>query len=377
MNFIYTEEQTQLRDAVSRFVNGRYAFADRRAILASTEGWSRSIWNGLTELGIPAILVPEEQGGLGFGPVEVELAMQAAGPALLAEPVLASAVIATALLRDFADAATADSLLPAMSAGEQIAVLAHQETGSNGRNDWVETRVTSEADGWRLNGHKAVIVHAPAADVLLVSARLSGAPDDAAGVSLFRVSPNTAGLRMKAFKTIDGLRAADLWFDGVHLPASARVGQAGAALPAIQKALGFGLAALCAEAVGVMEATVAATIEYLRTRQQFGQPIGRFQALQHRAVDMQIHLELARSMSLLAALRCDAEDAHERERSLCAAKVTIGEAARSIREEAVQLHGGMGMTDEMVVSHWFKRLLAIEISAGNTDTHVERFAALS
>jgi len=377
MNFVYTEEQTQLRDAVSRFVKGRYAFADRRAIVASTEGWSRSIWNGLAELGVPAILVPEAQGGLGFGPVEIELAMQAAGPALLAEPVLASAVIATALLRDFADPATADSLLPAMAAGEQIVVLAHQEAGSHGRNNWVETHAVAEDGGWRLTGHKAVIVHAPAADALLVSARLSGAPGDAAGVSLFLVSPDTPGLRMKAFKTIDGLRAADLWFDGLYLPASACVGQAGSALPAIEKALGFGLAALCAEAVGVMEATVTATIEYLRTRQQFGQPIGRFQALQHRAVDMQIHLELARSMSLLAALRCDAEDEHERERALCAAKVTVGEAARRIREEAVQLHGGMGMTDEMVVSHWFKRLLAIEISAGNTDTHVERFAALS
>jgi len=199
MNFVYTEEQTQLRDAVSRFVKGRYAFADRRAIVASTEGWSRSIWNGLAELGVPAILVPEAQGGLGFGPVEIELAMQAAGPALLAEPVLASAVIATALLRDFADPATADSLLPAMAAGEQIVVLAHQEAGSHGRNDWVETHAVAEDGGWRLTGHKAVIVHAPAADALLVSARLSGAPGDAAGVSLFLVAPDTPGLRMKAF----------------------------------------------------------------------------------------------------------------------------------------------------------------------------------
>jgi hypothetical protein len=376
MDFHYTEEQTQLRDAVARFVQGNYSFAHRKAILASPQGWSRPIWDELAQLGLPAILVPSEHNGLGFGALEVELAMQAAGPAMLVEPIIASAVIATALLRDFADPAHRDALLPQMATGEKICVLAHGESGSSGRTAWVEARAIAQEGGWRLDGHKAVVVHAPAADELLVSARTSGTPADPAGVSLFRVNPNTSGLRMQTLKTIDGLRAADLWFEGLHLPASACVGESGTALPAIEKALDIGVAALCAEAVGVMQATVTATVEYLRTRQQFGQPIGRFQALQHRAVEMQIHLEQARSMSLLAALRCESADVQQREQALRAAKVTINDAARAISQEAVQLHGGMGMTDEMVVSHWFKRLLAIQLTAGDTDTNLQQFAAL-
>jgi alkylation response protein AidB-like acyl-CoA dehydrogenase len=197
------------------------------------------------------------------------------------------------------------------------------------------------------------------------------------GVSLYRVPAGTAGVAVTRCATIDGRRAAELVFSGVRVPATARVGAAGAALPAIERALDITLAALCAEAVGVMQATVAATVDYLKTRQQFGQPIGRFQALQHRAVDMLVHREQALSMMWLAALRCTDADANVRRKSLAAAKVVVGQAAKFIREQAVQLHGGIGMTDELVVSHWFKRLLAIELALGGTDAALKRFVGAS
>jgi alkylation response protein AidB-like acyl-CoA dehydrogenase len=220
-------------------------------------------------------------------------------------------------------------------------------------------------------------MHAGAADSLLVSARTSGEAGDAQGVSLFLVPRVSPGLVLDAYPTIDGQRAADVYLEGVELPAGSRLGAEGAALAPIEAALDIGLAALCADAVGVMQALVDATVEYVRTRQQFGQPIGRFQALQHRIADMVIHLEQARSMSYLAALRCTDEDVLERRRALSAAKAVIGQAGRFVGQQAVQLHGGMGMTDELKVSHWFKRLTAAQLMFGDSDVHLQRFAALS
>jgi alkylation response protein AidB-like acyl-CoA dehydrogenase len=233
------------------------------------------------------------------------------------------------------------------------------------------------SDGYVLNGHKAVVMHAPAADVLLVSARSSGEPQDATGVSLFRVPRGTPGLTLTAYPTIDGQRAADVYLKDVTVPAANRLGGEGAALPAIEAALDLGLAALCAEAVGVMQALVNATVQYVQSRQQFGQPIGSFQALQHRIADMVIHLEQARSMSYLAALRGADANVAERRKALSAAKTLVGQAARFIGQQAVQLHGGMGMTDELIVSHWFKRLTAADLMFGDSDEHLQRYAALT
>jgi alkylation response protein AidB-like acyl-CoA dehydrogenase len=242
---------------------------------------------------------------------------------------------------------------------------------------WVDTRAVAEGDGYVVDGHKAVVSDAAAADELLVSARLSGAPDDASGVLLLRVPRGAAGLSLREYATIDGRRAAEVELQGCFVPAQAVLGVSGQALPAIERALDIGLAALCAEALGLLQATVDATVEYLRTRQQFGQPIGRFQALQHRAADMLLHLEQARSMAYLAAMRCTDTDDEARRQALSAAKVVVGQACRFVGQQAVQLHGGMGMTDELVLSHWFKRMLAIEAVMGDTDTHLQRFAALS
>jgi len=359
MDFSFTEEQQLLEDTVRRFVAKDYGVERRSTVRDSAEGWSRESWQALADLGLLALNVPEDHGGLGGGPVDTMLVMNALGPGLLLEPYLASAVVATALLRECRQGA---GLLPRMAAGECIAVLAHEEP--NG----VATQCRPAGTDFLLDGRKCVVAHAAAADLLIVSARLG---DE---LTLFLVPRDAAGLTLDSYPTLDGTRAAEARLEGVRLPAAARLDADGTALA---RALDIGLAALCAEAVGIMKATIDATVDYLRTRQQFGQPIGRFQSLQHRAADMLLHYEQAKSMGYLAAMRCTALDARERRRALAAAKVTINRAARYIGQQAVQLHGGMGMTDELVVSHWFKRLTAIEMMFGDSDTHLQTFIEAS
>jgi alkylation response protein AidB-like acyl-CoA dehydrogenase len=377
MNFEFSEEQQQLHDTVERYLAEQYPFERFRAINATASGWDKAAWTGLAELGLLAVNVPVEQGGLGFGPLETLAIMGASGKSLLLEPFLESAVIATSVLRSLADDAGAAGLLTQMGRGEKIAVLAHFEPESRFETQWLTTRAQRAGESYRLDGHKAVVMHAAAADVLLISARISGDPGDAGGVSLFRVPRETSGLTLRDYPTVDGRRAADVYLKGVEIPASNRLGADGAALPAIEAALDIGLAALCAEAVGVMQALVDATIAYVQTRQQFGVAIGHFQALQHRIADMLIHLEQARSMSYLAAMRCNDANIGERRRALSAAKAVVGQSSRYVGQQAVQLHGGMGMTDELVVSHWFKRLMSAEIMFGDSDAHLQRYAALT
>jgi len=377
MNFEFSDEQQQLQDTVGRYLTDQYPFEKFRAINASPSGWDRAAWSGLAELGVLALNVPVAQGGLGFGPLETLSVMGACGRSLLLEPFLSSAVIATALLRAFADDAAAAELLTHMATGEKIAVLAHYEPDSRFEAQWVRARAQKSGGSYLLDGHKAVVLHAGAADTLLISARTSGEPSDAKGISLFRVPRDAKGLSLDQYPTIDGQRAADVYLKGVQVPESSRLGKEGGAFPAIDAALDVGLAALCAEAVGVMQALVDATVAYVQSRQQFGTAIGRFQALQHRIADMLIHLEQARSMSYLAALRCGDENVTERRRALSAAKAVVGQSCRFVAQQAVQLHGGMGMTDELIVSHWFKRLTAAELMFGDSDTHLQRYAALT
>ena len=377
MNFEFSDEQQQLHETVDRYLTEQYTFDKFRAINATAEGWDKAAWAGLAELGVLALNVPAALGGLGYGPLETLSVMGACGRSLLLEPFLSSAVIATALLRPFADDAAAAELLKRMAAGEAIAVLAHYEPDSRFETQWVNTRARKSGDNYLLDGHKAVVLHAGAADTLLVSARTSGEAQDAQGVSLFRVPRDAKGLTLVSYPTIDGQRAADVYLNGVEVPASSRLGAEGGALPLVDAALDIGLAALCAEAVGVMQALVDATVAYVQSRQQFGVAIGRFQALQHRIADMLIHLEQARSMSYLAALRCSDENVAERHRAMSAAKALIGQSCRFVGQQAVQLHGGMGMTDELIVSHWFKRLTAAELLFGDSDTHLQRYAALT
>jgi alkylation response protein AidB-like acyl-CoA dehydrogenase len=377
MDFEFSDEQRQLRDAVEGFLAKEYAFEHLRAVKRSGAGWDPGVWRGLAELGVLAVNVPTSLGGLGYGPTETLALMEACGPSLLLEPVLSSAVIATALLGAYERDTPAAELLGAMAGGERIAAVAHFEAGAHFDTHWIETRARRSDEGYRLDGHKAVVLHAGLADVLLVSARTSGEARDDLGVTLFRVPRGTPGLELVEYVNVDGQPAAEVYLKDAALPAGNRLGPEDTALPAIEAAFDLGLAALCAEAVGVMQALLNATVDYLRTRQQFGQPIGRFQALQHRVADMVTHLEQARSMSYLAAMRCTSPALRERRRVLSAAKVVIGEAGRFVGQQAVQLHGGMGMTDELKVSHYFKRLTAIEILLGDTDSHVQRYAALT
>jgi hypothetical protein len=377
MNFEFSDEQRQLHETVDRYLKDQYSFEKFRAVNASTAGWDQAVWSGLAELGVLSLNVPESEGGLGFGPLETLSVMDACGKSLLLEPFLSSAVIATAALRSFGGDKAAVDLMTRMAAGAAIAVLAHFEPTSRFETQWVTTRARKSADTYTLDGHKAVVMHAGAADTLLVSARTSGEQNDIQGVSLFRVPRDAKGLKLDSYPTLDGQRAADVYLQGVEVPASLRLGAEGEALPAIEAALDIGLAALCAEAVGVMQALVDATVAYVQARQQFGVAIGRFQALQHRIADMLIHLEQARSMSYLAALRCADDNVPERRRALSAAKALIGQSARFVGQQAVQLHGGMGMTDELIVSHYFKRLTAAELAFGDSDTHLQRYAALT
>jgi alkylation response protein AidB-like acyl-CoA dehydrogenase len=377
MNFEFSDEQQQLHETVNRYLSEQYTFERFRAINASADGWDKTAWSGLAELGVLALTVPAAQGGLGYGPLETLSVMGACGRSLLLEPFLSSAVIATALLRSFpADTAGAE-LLTKMAGGGAIAVLAHYEPESRYETQWVKSQARKSGESYTLDGHKAVVLHAAAADTLLVSARISGGLSDASGISLFRVPRDAKGLTLDVYPTIDGRRAAEVYLDAVQVPGDSRLGEEGEALPAIEAALDIGLAALCAEAVGVMQALLEATVSYVQSRQQFGTPIGRFQALQHRIADMLIHLEQARSMSYLAALRCSDENVAERRRALSAAKALVGQSCRFVGQQAVQLHGGMGMTDELIVSHWFKRLTAAELMFGDSDTHLQRYAALT
>jgi hypothetical protein len=373
MDFDLTKEQQLLRDAVQRFVAKEYSFAAREAILGSKEGWSREIWAKLAELGLLGLQVPEEHGGMGGASVETMLTMNALGRGLLLEPYLPSAILATALIRDLGSPAQREELLPAMAAGERIAVPAHGEPDARDDLARVGTTAARSGEGFVLNGRKAVVPHAGSTDALLVSARTSGAPDERRGISLFIVPRGAPGVSLQTYRTLDGQRASDVALRDVRVPAGGLLGPEGGAFEAISAAWDLGIAAICAEAAGALQALLDTTVEYAKTRKQFGVPIGKFQALQHRMVEMLIQVEQARSMSYLAAIRATDGDPAERRRAISAAKVVVGQACRKVGQEAVQIHGGMGMTDELHVGHYFKRLTAIELSLGDTEHHLETF----
>jgi alkylation response protein AidB-like acyl-CoA dehydrogenase len=374
MHFGLTPEQQLLGDTVQRFLAREYGFEARRKILKTPEGWSRDIWGRLAEMGLLGLQVPEEHFGMAPATVETLLTMTAMGKALVVEPYLASAILGTVLVRELGSSAQQEALLRPMAAGERIAVPAHGEEGARYDLARVATTAAREGSGWRVRGRKAVVEHAPQADVLLVSARTGGAPGEAKGISMFLVPRSAAGVSLAAYPTLDGRRAADVALD-VALPADALLGPEGDAFRGISTAFDLGVAALCAEGVGTLQAALDATIDYTKTRKQFGVPIAKFQALQHRMVDMLMHVEQARSMSYLASMRAGEGDPGERRRALSAAKVTVGQACRFVGQQAVQLHGGMGVTDELPVSHAFKRLVAIEMALGDTEHHLEQFIA--
>jgi alkylation response protein AidB-like acyl-CoA dehydrogenase len=369
VDFSFADEQQMLLETTRRFVADHYGVEQRRAIMSTAEGYSSSIWRQFAELGLLGLNVPEEHGGLDGGSIGTLLVSMALGEALVVEPYLSSAVLATRAIAKLGSPAQRSEWLPKLAAGGLLAVLAHEERGTRHSQSAIETHATSTGSGWILSGRKAVVYHAPIADLLLISARAEDAAGDAWG--LFAVPRVSAGVKLQAFTTVDGQRAADVVLDEVKLDAAARIGgNVIAELPAV---LDYGVCALCSEAVGVMDRLLAVTVEYTRARVQFGVPIGRFQALQHRMADMLTHVEQSRSMAYLAASRCESDAPAERAAAISAAKVVIGRAARFVGQQAVQLHGGMGVTDELPVSHYFKRLLAFELRFGSTEAHLERY----
>jgi alkylation response protein AidB-like acyl-CoA dehydrogenase len=368
MDFNYTDEQNALRDTLARYIVKDYPFEARRALAKSAEGFSRAHWKQFADLGLLALPFPEEFGGLNGNAVDTLLVMEAFGRGLVLEPYLSSVVVAGGLIRDAGSAAQKEALLPAIAGGELMLALAHYERGARYEVSRVDTAAKADGAGWQLSGAKGVVLGGGAADKLLVSANTGK------GVSLFLVDNKAPGVSVRSYMTQDGGRAAEITLNNVAVGADALVGPEGGALPLVERALDYGIAALCAESVGIMAALDEATLEYLKTRKQFGQPIGRFQALQHRMVDMVIATEQARSMAMMAAVKADSPDAAERRRAISAAKAYIGQQARFVGQQAVQLHGGMGVVDELNVSHYFKRLTMIELTFGNTDHHLGLFS---
>ncbi|WP_036166461.1 acyl-CoA dehydrogenase family protein [Massilia sp. 9096] len=372
MDFNFNPEQQQLADALKRWIARDYDFEKRRAIVDSESGVSEAAWSTLVELGLTALPVPQAQGGFDGGAVDLFAVMQELGRGLVVEPYFATVLGA----RFLALGGGHDAELERVATGELKLACALGERQSRHDLRDIATTATPDGAGWILDGEKKVVLHGFEAGMLVVSSRTGGAQRDEGGISLFLVPRDAPGLRIAGYRMLDGQRGADVVLDGVRVDAAQLVGAAGQGWAILEAAADYGAGLLCFEAVGAMDALFAATLEYLKTRQQFGVPIGKFQALQHRMADMYIHLEQARSMALLAAVRLDgagADAAEERRKAVAAAKYRVGQAARFVGQQAVQLHGGMGVTDELPAAHYFKRLTTIELTLGDSDHHLARF----
>jgi alkylation response protein AidB-like acyl-CoA dehydrogenase len=371
MDFNITQEQQQFSDALRRWVAKDYGFEERAKIVKSEQGISDQAWATLAELGMTALPVPEEQGGFNGSAIDMMVVMQELGRGLVIEPYFATVLAVEFLKRSGGH----DGLLEQVAGGELKLACALGERQARHELFNLTTTAKGDGQGYTLNGKKTVVVHGAQADSLIVSARSSGAQRDTDGISLFVVPADTPGVTRRDYRTIDCQRAADIDFVDVKLPASALLGGLGKGWEVLDAVSDYGVTLLCAEAVGAMDALSAATLEYLKTRQQFGVPIGKFQALQHRMAEMYMHLEQARSMATLAAVKVASSDVGERRRTVSAAKVKIGQAMKFVGQQAIQMHGGMGVTNELPAAHHFKRLTIIETLLGDTDHHLTRFIA--
>ena len=376
MDFRYTEEQVALQDTLQRFIARDYDFERRRALTRSPLGYSPLAWTQYAELGLLGLPIPEEYGGLSGTGVDVMLVMESIGQGLLLEPYWSTVVLCGGLIREAASADFKQRMLPQIAEGKAKLAFACYE--ARGRYDlqYVECGAVRAAGGWQLSGKKSVVLDAPSADYLLVSARTAGARTDAEGVSLFLVRKDAPGIRLRSYPTQSGGRAADVELKSVAVSEEAVIGSVGQALNVIERAVDLGVAALCAESLGIMVALNQATLNYTKTRKQFGLPIGSFQALQHRMADMFIATEQTRSMAIIAAMNATSDDAAERRRAVSGAKAYIGRASRFVGQQAVQLHGAMGVVDDVVVSHYFKRLTMIDMTFGDADYHLGRVSEL-
>src|SRR5215472_2874142 len=372
MDFEYTEEQRLLRESLDRLLGDSYEFARRKTYMAEPEGFSRAMWAQYAELGLLGLPFAEEQGGFGGGGVETMIVMEALGRVIALEPYLATVVLAGTALKFGASDAQQEALVPKIVDGSLRLGWAHGERQARYDLHDVVTTATKTGSAWRLDGAKSVVVHGDSADRLIVSARIAGDRHDPDGIGLFLVDPAASGMARRAYPMRDGTRAADVALSGVE---AEPLGEPGAALSVIERVVEAGIAATSAEAVGTMETMLNMTVEYMKTRVQFGKPIGENYALEHRATEMMIAMEQGRSLAMLASVMIDDEDAAQRSHDISTAKVGVGQAARFVSQNAVQLHGGIGMTDEYAVGHYFRRCMVIEHSFGDTSYHLSKLAA--
>lgn len=369
MNFDLTDDQQLLGDSLSRLLRAEYGFDQRRLHAAQADGWSRTIWRKFGELGLLGLPFTQDDGGFGCGPIETMVVMEAFGGALVIEPYLTSVVLAGSVIAASLPTPQRSALIAGIVDGSHIAAFAHSEADSGYDLTSVHTTATHTENGWRLDGTKCIVLHGDSADTIVVSARIADAAELPGELALFVMPASAAGITRHGYPTQDGMRAADIGLDGVLLPDDARLDVADPAGVVIEQAFEVTIAALCAEAIGAMQAALDLTVEYLKTREQFGRPLGTLQALQHQAADLFICLEQARSMTFYVTMMLATDDRYTRRRAVAAAKLLIGRLGRTLGQRAIQLHGGVGMTDEYSVSHYFKRLTMIDQMFGDFNHH--------
>lgn len=375
MDFSYSEEQQMLRDSVSKFVTQDYDWDTRVAIVDSELGYSKDNWKLFAELGWLMVPFKEEDGGLGGTNVDIVGLMEELGKGIVVEPIVPTVILGGGLIAEAGSAAQKEELLGQLMAGELQLSFAYNEPQSRYNLADVATKAEKSGDNYVINGHKAVALNAQNADKIIVAVRTSGDQRDENGISLLMVDKDTAGLRLNGYATVDGQRGAEVFFDNCTVPASNLLGEEGNALPVIEKVIDRATLAVCAEAMGAMEVSYKKTVEYTKTRKQFGVTISVFQALQHRMTEMFIEHEQAKSIVLMAAMQSDNAGGID-QKSISAAKSRVGRAARLVGQESIQIHGGIGVTEELDVGHFFKRLTTIQFSYGSTDYHTTRFANL-
>lgn len=376
MDFDFTEEQSILKDSLDRLMADRYGFEERKKHMASAEGWSQDMWGRYAEMGLMALPFAEEDGGIGGGPIETMIVMEAMGKALALEPYFSTVVLGGGFLRLGGNAEQKAELIGQVAEGSLKLAFAHTERHSRYDLNHVETSAKKDGGSYVLNGAKSVVLHGDSADKIFVTARTAGGAREEGGIGLFLVDANAEGVSRRGYAMQDGQRAAEITLDNVRVAAEAVFGDAEDALPLVRRVVDQGIAALSAEAVGVMSSMHALTVDYLKVRKQFGVPIGAFQVLQHKAVDMFVAAEQARSITLYATMMADDEDADERAKAMHAAKAEIGRGGRLVGENAVQLHGGVGMTMEYAVGHYFKRMTMIDVTFGDSGYHLRKLAGM-
>jgi pimeloyl-CoA dehydrogenase small subunit len=375
MDFELSEEQQLLRHSCERYFADHYQFESRQRYAHEPRGWSLIAWKQYADLGLLGLPFAEQYGGSAGGPVETMIVMEQIGRALVLEPYLATVVLGGGLLRLGGGEALRSNLIPKIVAGELSLSFAHSERQA--RYDLADVATTARRDGagYVLDGAKTLVPHGDTAEKFVVSARLSGAQTDRNGLALFLIDATAPGVSVRGYPTVDGLRAAEVTLSNVRADAAAAIGEPGAAFPLIERIADNAIAALCAEAVGAMAAMHESTVDYMKTRKQFGVTIGSFQVLQHRAADMLIAVEQARSMAMLATMMAAEDDVRERRAAISAAKVQIGRSGRFVGQQAIQIHGGIGMTMETKVGHYFKRVTTIDATFGDADYHLGLVAA--